>query len=127
MVEIRKKKRAPPPPTTKVADAQQNVHAKTASVGSMDSGISGGNKSPPESVKSTKITAKKKRAPLPPPVMAKKLSLTRGAVRLPSAGTMIILYLFLSRIWKCWNPEKFVISIDLFIKIRLHRIGIWLG
>ena len=95
MVEIRgsKKKRAPPPPkktgapTQSIVPTQNAVHAKTASVGSVDSGISGGNKSPPESRKNA---PKKKRAPLPPPIMARKLSQTRGAVLMPGAGKNLI-------------------------------------
>ena len=44
MVQVRKKKRAPPPPKKSSPEPQLNVHAKSASVGSIDSGISGGNK-----------------------------------------------------------------------------------
>ena len=63
-----------------ISEKVEISHAKQASLASIDSGISGGNKSPEESVR-----IPKKRAPIPPKLKAKQIS-DNGGVKLPGAG-----------------------------------------
>ena len=60
-------------------------HEKQASLASIDSGISGGNKSPEESVRIAK-----KRAPLPPKLKAKQIS-NNGGIKLPAGWLKVFI------------------------------------